>query len=196
MRKRFGEGGSRMKKLLQAVSMGFLLFMGIASSSPSASPDLASPLTHNISALLPSLEVLSDSCHVFDEPRTNPHYFGPLREGEKVKWLDSEGDWTHVWIPRLRISGWVKSRHVYATEQVDPTPITIPSILFTKVVVKEKTANIRSEAKAEAAVLIIAKRDQEFVLVNARRGWFQVWSTDLNKPGWIFAKSVTRQVRK
>ena len=74
--------------------------------------------------------------------------------------------------------------------------ITIPSILFTKVVVKEKTANIRSEAKAEAAVLIIAKRDQEFVLVNARRGWFQVWSTDLNKPGWIFAKSVTRQVRK
>ena len=176
--------------------MGLLLFMGIAFNSPAASPDLATPLTYDISVLVPNLEVSSDSCHVFDEPRTSPHYFGPLRKGEKIKWLNSEGGWTHIWIPRLRISGWVKSSHVYEPEQADPTPITIPSSLFTKVVVTAKTANIRSEGRGEATVLLIAKRDQEFFLVNERGGWFQVWLTDLNKTGWIFAKTVTRQMRK
>ena len=182
-----------MKKVLKAAAIGLLLLIGIASNSPCASPELASPSIEVISALVPTLEVLSDSCFVFDEPRTNPYYFGPLRKGEKVKWLNAQDGWTDVWIPRLRISGWVKSSHVYETEQKDAEPITIPVKLFRKVVVTARTANVRSEARAQAQVLLIAKMDQEFWLLNEKGGWYLVWLSELNKAGWVFGKVVSKQ---
>jgi len=80
---------------------------------------------------------------------------------------------------------------------VDPTPITIPSILFTKVVVKEKTANIRSEAKAEAAVLINRKKGSGIRSCERKTRVVPGYGPmDLNKLVGFFAKSVTRQVRK
>jgi hypothetical protein len=185
-----------MKKLLQAVAISLLLLIGTASNSPCASPDLAEPEIEVISALVPTLEVLSDSCFVFDEPRTSPYYFGPLRKGEKVKWLNAQDGWTDVWIPRLRISGWVKSSHVYETEQKDPTPITIPARLFTKVVVTARIANIRSEAKAQAQLLLLGKINQEFWLLNEKGGWYLVWLSELNKAGWVFGKVVSKQKSK
>ena len=182
-----------MKKLLQAVAISVLLLIGAASNGSCASPDLAPPSIEVISSLVPTLEVLSDSCFVFDEPRTNPYYFGPLRKGEKLKWLDVQDGWTHVWIPRLRISGWVKSSYVYETEQKEPEPITIPAKVFTKVVVTARTANVRSEGRAQAQVLLIARMDQEFWLLNEKGGWYQVWLSELNKAGWVFGKVVSKQ---
>jgi hypothetical protein len=182
-----------MKKLVQAIATGLLLLIGTISNSFSASPDLASPSLETISSLVPTLEVLSDSCFVFDEPRTNPYYFGPLRKGEKVKWLDAQDGWTDVWIPRLRTSGWVKSSQVYETEQKEPAPITIPVKLFTKVVVTGRTANVRSEARAQAQLVLIAKMDQEFWLLNEKGGWYLIWLSELNKAGWVFGKLVSKQ---
>ena len=182
-----------MRKLLLAVSIAVLLLAGTASNGPPASLDPASPLADVISAQVPTLEVLSDSCYVFDGPRITPYYFGPLLKGEKVKWLDTQDGWTHVWIPRLTISGWVKSSHVCETAQKDSTPITIPARLFTKVVVKAKTANIRSEARAQAQLLLIARMDQEFWLLNEKEGWYLVWLSELNKGGWVSRKVVSRQ---
>jgi hypothetical protein len=182
-----------MKKLLQAVAISLLLLIGTASNSFCASPDPAAPSSEVISSLVPTLEVLSDSCFVFDEARTTPYYFGPLRKGDKAKWLYVQDGWTHVWIPRLRISGWVKSSHVYETEQKDPEPITIPLKLLTKVVVTARTANVRSEARAQTQVLLIAKMDQEFWLLNEKGGWYLVWLSQLSKAGWVFGKVVSKQ---
>ena len=182
-----------MKKVLKAAAISLLLLIGTASNSPSASPDLASPSIEVISSLVPTLEVLSDSCFVFDEPRTSPYYFGPLRKGEKVKWLDIKDGWTYVWIPRLKIAGWVKSSHGGKTEQADPTPMTIPAKLFRKVVVTARSANIRSDARAQGELLLIARMDQEFLLLNEKEGWYLVWLSELNKGGWVFAKVVSKQ---
>jgi hypothetical protein len=182
-----------MEKLLQAIAISLLVLIGTASNSRCASPEPASPSTEIISSLVPTLEVLSDSCFVFDEPRTSPYYFGPLRKGEKVKWLDLKDGWTYVWIPRLKISGWIKSSHVDESEQADPTPVTIPAKLFRKVVVTARSANIRSDARAQGELLLIAKMDQEFLLLNEKGGWYLVWLSDLNKAGWVFAKVVSKQ---
>jgi hypothetical protein len=185
-----------MKEFLKAAAICLLVLIGTASRSPCASPDLAYPSIEIISSLVPTLEVLSDSCFVFDVPRTNPYYFGPLRKGEKVKRLDVQDAWTHVWIPRLRISGWVKSGQVYETEQKDPEPITIPVKLFTRVVVTTKTANVRSEARAQAQVLLIARLNQEFWLLNEKGGWYLVWLSELNQAGWVFGKIVSKQKKE
>jgi len=181
-----------MKKVLKA-AISLLVLIGAASNSFCASPDPASTSSEMLFSLVPTLEVVSDPCFVFDEPRTSPYYFGPLRKGEKVKWIDVQDGWTHVWIPRLRISGWVKSSHVYETEQKDPEPIPIPVKLFTRVVVTTKTANVRSEARAQAQVLLIARMDQEFWLLNEKGGWYLVWLSEINKAGWVFGKAVSKQ---
>jgi hypothetical protein len=182
-----------MKRLLQAAAMSSLLLLGTISNCLSASPDFASPPIETISSQVPTLEVLSDSCFVFDEPRTSPHYFGPLRKGEKVKWLDVQEGWTHVWISRLRISGWVKSSYVEQTEQVDPTPTTIPETVFTRVIVTTRSANIRSDASAQGQILSIARIDQEFLLLKEKGGWYLIWLPDLNRTGWVFGKVVAKQ---
>lgn len=182
-----------MEKLLKAVAICTLLLLRTVTNGLCASPDPSSPSTEIFSSLAPTLEALSDSCFVFDEPRTSPYYFGPLRKGEKVKWLDIQDGWTYVWIPRLRIPGWVKSSYVYETEQKDPEPIAIPAKLFTKVVVTARTANVRSEARVQAQVLLIAKMDQEFWLLNEKGGWYLVWLSELNKSGWVFGKVVSKQ---
>jgi hypothetical protein len=171
---RNAKGRSRMKRFLQTVSMGLLLLMETSSNCYSASTELAPPLIDVISAQVPTLEVLSDSCYVFDEPRINSYYFGPLRKGEWVQWLDAQDGWIDVWIPRLRISGWVKGSHVYETEQTDPTSNSIPANLFTKVVVTARSANIRSEARAQAQPLLTARKGEEFWLLNEKEAgiWF------------------------
>jgi hypothetical protein len=182
-----------MKRVLKAAAIGLLVLIGTASNSLCASPDLASPSIEIISSLVPTLEVLSDFCFVFEEPRTSPYYFGPLRKGEKIKWLDAQDGWTNVWIPRLKISGWVKSSHVGETEQPDPTPTPIPPKLFRKVVVTARSVNIRSDASARGEVLLIARTDQEFLLLNEKGGWYLVWLSELNKAGWVFTKVVSKQ---
>jgi len=61
------------------------------------------------------------------------------------------------------------------------------------VVVTTKTANVRSEARAQAQVLLIARMDQEFWLLNEKGGWYLVWLSELNKAGWVFGKAVSKQ---
>ena len=182
-----------MKRLLQAVSTGLLLLMVIPTITHSASPEPASPSADVISAQVPTLEVLSDSCYVFDGPRIMPHYFGPLLKGEKVKRLDALDGWTHLWIPRLKISGWVRSSDIRQTEH-DPTPV--PAGLLTRMIVTAGTVNIRSDARAQAHVLQTARKDQEFWLLNEKGGWYLVWVPALNRAGWIFGKGVSRQKQK
>lgn len=181
-----------MKRFLQTFSIGLLLLMETSSNCNSAST-VAPPLLDVISAQVPTLEVLSDSCYVFDEPRINPYYFGPLRKGEWVKWLDAQDDWTKVWIPRIRVSGWVNSSHVYETEQTDPTPNTIPAKVFTRVVVTARSANIRSEARAQAQPLLIARKGEDFWLLNEKGDWCLVWLSELNRAGWVFGKVVSKR---
>ena len=186
----------RMRKLLYAAGVQLLLLTGTVSNSACAPPDPASPPVEVVSSLVPTLEISSDSCFVYDQPRTDPYHFGPLRKGEKVKWLDARDVWTRVWIPRLKISGWVKSSHACETEEKGPESIHIPAELFTRVLVTGRTANIRSEARAQARVLMVAKMDQEFWLVNEKRGWYQVWLSEFNKTGWVFGKVVSKQKQR
>ena len=190
---RNAKGRSRMKRFLQTFSIGLLLLVETSSNCYSASTEVAPPLLDVISAQVPTLEVLSDSCYVFDEPRINPYYFGPLRKGEWVKWLDAQDGWIDVWIPRLKISGWVRGSHVYEAEQTDPTSNTIPAKVFTKVVVTARSANIRSEARAQAQPLLIARKGEDFWLLNEKGGWCLVWLSDLNRTGWVFGKVVWKQ---
>lgn len=182
-----------MRRFLPALAIGLLFLTTTALHSFCASPHSSPPATEIISSVVKTLQVLSDSCFVFDEPRASPYYFGPLRKGEKVKWLDVQDGWNHVWVPRLRASGWVKSIHVQETEQQDTEPIPIPARLFTRIVVTSRSANIRSDSRARAELLLTARMGQEFLLLNEKGGWYLVWLSDLGRTGWVFGQAVAKQ---
>lgn len=148
------------------------------------------------SSLLPTLEVTLDSCHVFLQPKKKSPYFGPLVKGEKIKKLDTHGSWVLVWIPRLRISGWVRGGKVQETEETASSPVSIPENLLSTVTVLPNRANIRELPTTRSRIIIVAERNQVFWLLNEKKGWFQIWLPDLKKRGWISGKIAAKGPKK
>jgi hypothetical protein len=149
--------------------------------------------TDSIPGLLPTLEVAADPCYVFINPKATSQYFGPLLKGEKIKWLDADGDWTRVWIPRLRISGWVKNAQVKETSEQDSNPARVPIRVLSRVSVIAKRANIREDSTSQSPVILVAHKNEEFWLVNEAKGWYQVWLPVQKRKGWIFGNTVTKR---
>lgn len=148
------------------------------------------------SNLLSTLQVRGDSCHVFLQPDYKSHYFGPLLNGEKVKWLDTRQDWIQVWIPRLRVSGWVQGRKTKETSETTSNPVKVPENLLSTVTVVTKRANIRENPTTGAKIISVAQEDQEFWLLNKKRSWYQIWVSDLEKKGWIYKTLVTKKQKR
>jgi hypothetical protein len=148
------------------------------------------------SNLLSTLEVTVDACYVFLQPKYKSHYFGPLVKEEKVKWLDTQGDWIHAWIPRLWVSGWVRKTKVQETTETMSSPVKVPEHLLSTVTVITKLANIREKPTTRSNIISVAKKDQEFWLLNKKKGWYQIWLSDLEKKGWIYKTLVTKNHKK
>jgi uncharacterized protein YgiM (DUF1202 family) len=151
-------------------------------------PTLEPSRTH--SNLLSTLEVSADSCYVFLHPKHSSQYFGPLAREEKLKWLDNQGGWFHVWIPRLWVSGWVHKSKVQETTETMSSSVEVPEYLLRNVVVNAKRANIRRGPSTRTNIISVAKRGQEFWLLNKKENWYQIWLSDLKKKGWIHSSLV------
>jgi hypothetical protein len=144
------------------------------------------------SHLLSSLRVAGDSCYVFLLPDENSRHFGPLVKGETLKWLDAQGSWVRVWIPRLRVSGWVHGNLVQEAPESGATSERVPAHLMSTVTVIVRKANIREAPTTEAEIIRVARRNQQYWLLKKERGWYQVWLTDLKRKGWISGKVAAR----
>jgi hypothetical protein len=149
--------------------------------------------SHTHPNLLSTLEVTADSCHVFLQPKHSSQYFGPLTKEEKLKWLDTQGGWFHVWIPRLWDSGWVHESKVQETIETISSPVEVPKHLLRNVTVNAKLANIRRAPSTRSNILSVAKKGQEFWLLNKKKNWYQIWLSDLGKKGWIYRTLVTEK---
>lgn len=145
-------------------------------------------LTH--SNLLSTLEVTADSLYVFLQPKDSSQYFGPLARGEKLKWLDNQGSWAHVWIPRLWVSGWVHESKVQETTEAMSSPVEVPEYLLRNVTVIANRANIRRGPSTRVNIISVAKKGQEFWLLYKKENWYQIWLSDLEKKGWIHSSLV------
>jgi hypothetical protein len=145
---------------------------------------------------LTSLAVVVDACFISVEPNRKYYTFGPLTRGEVVKWLDVRDNWIRVWIPRLRISGWVLQS---GTEEIQDTNATQPPIpeeeLTVMIAVSEKT-NVRDIPTSKSDVILVAGKDDAFFLLGETEGWFRVWVPEQNRTGWIFGKSLVRKAEK
>jgi uncharacterized protein YgiM (DUF1202 family) len=164
------------------------------STSSKESTPLELGLTH--SNLLSTLEVSADSCYVFLQPKDSSQYFGPLARGEKLKWLDNQGGWFHVWIPRLWVSGWVYKSKVHETTETMSSSVEIPEHLLRNVTVVAKRANIRRGPSTRFKIISVAKKGQEFWLLNRKENWHQIWLSDLEKKGWVHSSLVTETEKK
>jgi hypothetical protein len=163
-------------------------FPAAKEAAPIPAPGLKTSPSH----LLPSLQVEEDSCYAFLRPDENSSHFGPLVKGERLRWLDAQGSWTRVWIPRLRVSGWVRSALVSEASEKEAGSESVPANLMSYVTVIVRKANIREGPTTQSQTIRIAKRNQQFWLLKEEGGWYQIWLPDLSTKGWISGKIVAR----
>lgn len=169
-------------------------FEGHAKNAPGAPEKVALEKAGYFPAgLIPTLEVACHRCLVFLEPKENSLHFGPLVSGDLVGKLDFEGKWIRVWIPRLRISGWVTDADVKAAPGEHPDLPPIPEKELTTVSVIPERANVREGPSVKSTVMLVAKKDQKFFLIDEREGWFKIWVSDMGKAGWIFGQLATKK---
>ena len=148
------------------------------------------------SDLLSTFGVTADLCYVFLRPKLSSQFFGPLAKEEKLKWLDTQGDWIRAWIPRLRVSGWVHKTKVQESTETMSSPVEVPEHLLSNVTVIAKRANIRQAPTTRSKIISVAKKDQKFWLLNKKKNWYQIWLSDLEKKGWIYATLVKEKQKK
>ena len=146
--------------------------------------------------LLPTMAVGVDECYVFVRPDGDAPFFGPLRKGENIKKIDVGKSWILVWTPRLRISGWVRKHQVYRIDKEISHKETIPTKYLTLLHVLKKRVNIRKAASTRSRIVHIARQRQEYLLLDAKRGWYQIWVPQVKKRGWIAGELVVKQHRK
>jgi hypothetical protein len=163
-----------------------------APTTTETAPVPSSALKTAPSDLLSSLRVAGDSCYVFLRPDEKSRHFGPLMKGETLKRLDAQGSWIRVWIPRLRVSGWIPGALAIEASENHDTPESIPADLMSTVTVIVRKANIREAPTTEADIVLVAKRNQQFWLLKEKGGWYQIWLPDLKRKGWISGKIVAR----
>jgi hypothetical protein len=145
---------------------------------------------------LTSLEVVVDSCLVSVEPKKKSLTFGPLTRGEVVKWLDARENWIRVWIPRLRISGWVLHSGVKEVQDTNATQPPVPEKELTVMIVVSEKIIVREIPTAKSDVILVAGKDDAFFLLGEREGWCRVWLPEQNRAGWVFGKSLVRKTEK
>lgn len=159
-------------------------------SGPVSIPD-------NISAaLLPTLAVGLDSCYVFLQPDGDSSFFGPLIGGELVKRVDGTRLWTLIWIPRLRISGWVRATQVYRVKGKISDEDTVPTEYLTILNILKTRVNIRKGPSTKSRIIFKARQRQEFVMLDERSGWYQVWVAPLKQKGWVAGNIAVKQRKK
>ena len=151
-------------------------------------------LPENISArLLPTLAVGLESCYVFLQPDGDSPFFGPLNGGELVKRVDGTRLWTLIWIPRLRISGWVRKNQVYRVKEKTSEEDTVPTEYLTILNVLKTRVNIRSRPSTRSRIIFKARQRQEFVMLDEKGGWYQVWVPPVKQKGWIAGNIAVKQ---
>jgi hypothetical protein len=161
-----------------------------AKSGPVSIPDKIS------ASLLPTLAVGLESCYVFLQPDGDSPFFGPLNGGELVKRVDGKRLWTLIWIPRLRISGWVRQNQVYRVNRKTPDEDTVPTEYVTIINILKKRVNIRKGPSTKNRIIFKAKQRQEFVMLDEKRGWYQVWVPPLKQKGWVASNIAVKQSKK
>jgi hypothetical protein len=145
---------------------------------------------------LTSQEVVVDACFVSVEPKKKSLTFGPLTRGEVVKWLDVRDNWIRVWIPRLRISGWVLQSGVKEIQDTNANQPSIPENELTTMIVVSEKIRVRDAPMIKSEGILVAGKDDAFFLLAEREGWCRVWLTEQNRAGWIFGKSLVRKAEK
>ena len=181
-----------MNRFLRVITLWCPVLTLIAISSPcNTTAEPADPaLSESHTDLLCTLEITGDSCYASLRPDPQSEYFGPLDKGEKVKWLNSQGDWIQVWIPRLMISGWILRTNASETaETPSNTPEVPENLLMTVTVVAEK-ANLREAPTTNSNNIATVQEGQTFWLLNRRSKWHQIWHSDLKRKGWISGELI------
>ena len=146
--------------------------------------------------LLPTMAVGVDECYVFVRPDGDAPFFGPLRKGEKIKRIDVGKSWILIWTPRLRISGWVRKHQVYRIHKAISHKETIPTKYLTILHILKRRVNIRKAASTRSRIVHIARQRQEYLLLDAKGGWYQIWVPQVKKRGWVAGKLVVKRRRK
>ena len=159
-------------------------------SGPVTLPDKIS------ASLLPTLAVGLESCYVFLQPDGDSPFFGPLDGGELVKRVDGTSLWTLIWIPRLRISGWVRKNQVYRVKAKTSDEDTVPTEYLTVLNILKPRVNIRTRPSTRSRIIFKARQRQEFVMLDENKGWFQVWVSPLKQKGWVFGDIAVKQRKR
>jgi hypothetical protein len=118
-----------------------------------------------------------------------------LNGGELVKRVDAERLWTLIWIPRLRISGWVLKNQVYPVKSKTSDEDTVPTENLTILNILKTRVNIRKGPSTRTRIIFKAKQRQEFVMLDEKKGWYQVWVPPLKQKGWV-ARNIAVKQRK
>ena len=146
--------------------------------------------------MLTSLAVVVDACQVSVEPSKRSPTFGPLVRGEVVRWLDVRDNWIRVWIPRLRISGWVLRSSVEEIQDTNANQAPIPVKELTTMIVVSENIRVRDAPTTKSEVAHVADKNDAFFLLGEKEGWCRVWLPEQNRAGWIFGKSLVRKAGK
>ena len=146
--------------------------------------------------LLNTLQVALEASPVFLEPKRSASTFGPLTLGEPLKWLDARDGWVRVWIPRLRVSGWLPQSNVEEVQNGDPNLPPVPVEELTTLIVLWERIHVREGPSTKSDVVLTAGKDEAFFLLGEREGWCQVWLPDQKRRGWISAKGLVRKAGK
>jgi hypothetical protein len=195
---------------LRALFLGFLLLIAAShfilgcsvfnAAKKNTKPEVQEPSSEKQYLLpvdtLTSLEVVSDTCLVSVEPKKKSHSFGPLTRGEVVKWLEARENWIRVWIPRLRISGWVLQGGVEEIQDTNATQAPVPEREFTVVIAVSEKTNVRDVPAIKSEVILVADKGDAFFLLGEREGWCRVWLPEKNRTGWIFGRNLVRKGEK
>ena len=186
--------------LFFAVALVALVAVNCASGSKDSqgvSKKRASYIPKEIPAnLLPTMAVGVDECYVFVRPDGDAPFFGPLRKGENIKKVDVGKSWILVWTPRLRISGWVRKHQVYRIDKEISHKETIPTKYLTILHILKKRMNIRKAASTRSRIVHVARQRQEYLFLDEKRGWYQIWVPQVKKRGWVAGKLVVKRRRK
>ncbi len=137
-----------------------------------------------------------DSCYVFLRPNEDSDFFGPLVQGEDIKKIDAVRYWVLVWIPRLRISGWVRKNQVYAVDKTASDQETVPTEQLIILNVVKRRVNVRKSPTTRARIIFRARQRQEYLLLDEKKGWYQIWIPQIKKKGWISGKMVVKQRKR
>ena len=183
------------------VSCTSLFILGCSSfnaAAKNAKPEVQGPSPGNLlpAELLTSLEVVPDTCLVSVEPTKKSHAFGPLSRGEVVKWLDIRNSWIRVWIPRLRISGWVLKSSVEEIQDTSATQPPIPEKELTAMIVVSENVRARDAPTTKSGVVLVADKNDVVFLLGEKEGWCRVWLPEQKRAAWIFGKSLVRKAEK